>query len=1599
MVCKLSLQACDRGCLKCTAQNECVICDVTNNYYLQSGSCQVASITNCAALSLNGDCLQCGPSYYLDSATKRCVAVGTNSTIANCQVYATSQTCAVCSQNFYISNGQCVAVTNLIANCNVYQKDGVCTQCNSGYIFNLNRDGCVASPSVQGCASYTFLQCQQCKAGYIQNQNMYFNNYSLNSTSLLTQVQRLQAGGLTDWIPLNVCQRVTVQNCLVALTATSCSVCQAGYFLTSTRTCQAYPLPVIEACVTYSSPTTCTSCLTGYYLETANKCTIVPTANLITNCTSYSTSAQNVQCVACVPTKVLLNNACTTDRVDSLNIANCKTVSANADTCSVCNDSYRLTDDGKKCLAVIPNCSTYSSSSTASTAFTCSQCSDGYYINDQSGVTSCVAGTLTGCRVYSSSTTCTTCANNYYLQNGACVAHVSIANCLTTNPTTANQCSVCAPGYYPFAYSMTCQSTPVITNCVSYDASGNCVTCATGYYLSAPTTCTNFLTTNPNCSTWSVANSRCSACQNGFVLNAATGACVVNYDYVTLNCAVQTNGVSFGAGNVASTGCTTCTDNAEPVQIGGSFQCLNTAYATYRGATTFADCLRYTNEAVPRCAQCNGNLLIADISATPTTCAATCDAGKVLVLDNYDGFANACITVNIPNCQIATRIVFGNNDPTSFACVKVTGTDIVPLVADITEDTNLIAFAYGETNPKPANFLYRGFRITPTTVAAAANKETVQANCEIYYLISAGSYGCLRCSFGYSVVVAAASASTTCTALSSCNTSVKYTGFNSYLNTVLSCHACTNDGSNNPRYPNVYLNIADSAPLVWTGTLTASSTSVTCEVAPANAGAGLVANCAVYGKLANAGGVTTVCLACKPGYYSTAPDASTKAITTCTLIPNCDATVTQTIANRCSSCVQPSGASTQRYAFSNSELNVCNPTTVANCLIATGAAVNGQYPCTVCRYGYFLNIDGVCEKLYLARCSDSSSNTFPTVTAVNLPTYNVLRYSGFTLGCAACSSGFTPFMIAASEVQCLKSDYVAANTYALANNFIADCLRYQNSIAAGATAVFRCAACRLPKIPTFDLTFCANAITNCQYANSADRTKCAVCVSTHINVGGACVIKSINNCQTYQDTSAGTEQLCFTCNPGFVKSNDSRTCTAGTVTGCQTYTVGDPLMCTACNTGYTLVATASNRNYCFKINTESGCSALDSGNTGLQGGFYKCSTCVSTNAAGFVLKSYSALPNQSQLAQTLCMPLNPVDKCIKYDTAQTTLNQNSLLCTQCDTNYYLNTSTNTCVARINMSPGCTSYSTTSDTCLVCSTSTYLTADKTTCSTFPNGIVGCSTYSNSTVCTQCTPPRYLANNTCLVSTLIDKCAQYMANYTCGACDSGYFLTNSTYCQAAQASNCYTYASINACASCDPSNPNKGLQTDANGATNCVDKNVANCASSTNQAPFTCLVCNSGFYLGADGTCVSANPIAQCAVYDSSSTCSQCQTNYVLTSDRKACNSTLAAGFVDVNCNAVFVQSNATCAQCSAGSFFANGTCIACSTNTYANGCLNCDPVNQTICYACRPGYYQNQNGTCISVSGQTNGTVTNGTSSASFMTIINLVLGFALILLA
>lgn len=672
-------QQCATGCLRCNSQNQCLLCDITNNFRLVSNSCQLTQQVNCLILAQNGNCVLCSNNYYLDANSQSCLQVQSAKVVANCNYYNGVQACASCNPNYYISNGACVAVTTTVANCRMYNSNGWCSVCAPGYIISGTVNSCLQLPTNNNCLYYTFLSCPACASGYIANQNLYFTNWSNNNFISSNYLNQFIIPN-NYWNSLQVCQLITVQNCLVASAFNVCSQCISGYYLQN-GACFIFPQEVVQYCATYSALRVCIGCSQGYFLSSATLCSpVVP----IANCTSYSGSASTTTCTACSSTFFLTNNACSLRTNQA--ITNCQALSVTADNCATCNTGFVATTDNLACLPSVPNCQSYVASTLTTTAMSCSLCVNLYYVQTVNTLGVCTLGSVPNCLTYTASAnTCSVCANGYYLSGTTCVLHLTIANCATYSTSTANVCSVCNTGYYAFTYASTCvAASATLANCVSYTNDTACATCATGYYKTTTNTCLVLPAGFSNCINYDATGNTCVQCSPGLMLSLGTNKnCTAPLDYVTASCAIYkwANDIAAFTSTLANRlTCKVCNDyNTNLGLLGAESICVNANQLyLYNGFTFTPNCKRFGYNMVKTddivgiahnavdivCMECASGFFLVGYETraylsraipgqTPQlTCSSTCAiSGSTLsaavIPDTYYGFVNVCVPGNV----------------------------------------------------------------------------------------------------------------------------------------------------------------------------------------------------------------------------------------------------------------------------------------------------------------------------------------------------------------------------------------------------------------------------------------------------------------------------------------------------------------------------------------------------------------------------------------------------------------------------------------------------------------------------------------------------------------------------------------------------------------------------------------------------------------------------------------------------------------------------------------------------------------------------------------------------------------------------------------
>jgi hypothetical protein len=1545
-----SRQICGDGCLKCTPSNECLLCDQLSNYYMSSFGCRKSNLKNCSILDYGGKCLLCMPNFYKDS-TKLCVRVDPMRQIANCLIYAASDRCQQCQKGFYSFYQKCLPVLSSINNCELYSGPHSCIQCSNGFAVNPATYRCVAVPELQTCSYFSLLECRACAEGYILNRNLYLTRLE-QQISLISAAVVKNSNKIPEIIANEeVCQQIEVSNCSIVSSSKSCHVCNKGYFLTSQKTCGKYPRPAIKNCLIYDSQKSCSECENSYYLETSTKCTLISAANSITDCLSYSPKSKTITCTRCSESKYLMNGRCDSKRNFSLEIKNCKAHSINSDTCAECDDYFSLIEDGLKCIPARANCSRYIFADDRN-SYICQVCELGFYLVTEGFYERCVIGSIIGCLKFASKDTCIQCDDRaYYLSGEVCLKHNPIYNCLRYKQFNGNECSECVPGYYPFKFLNLCNKVEKIKNCASISSGNTCQMCEAGYSLEG-NTCHQIAYSNSFCETRDELTFKCLRCASGYAMDnsSSNSDCVKNHNYILEMCDKAESGQVLKSSNVPdNSGCRICSPMSYPFDLSLTFSCVSVGLLSKRlEGIVDPFCLKYSSDETPLCMACEGKLVIEEQGVR--SCSANIDIDTddqpeidfsryIIIQDLLDGGINVMVNrsakndLNLLNCR---EVIIGwKNGGVASICIRFTSPDILiqideKVVDNYTIYKNLLS-SYRKTGP-----FYLGYEVyfddsaEQQEISSMINSDL----CELFFK-DAGIKYCAKCQSEWTVIMVDdgnGNKYTDCILIENIfsHSYITEKNYSSSLNRFISNSGCQYGFVNALRLAISDINDIFSIvgfivnePVVQCIKLSDPSVKDDSDSSFVNH----IEGCSFYGVVSvlSENGplvIRKVCLSCSTSYKLSEETG------TCSFIIGCVCNnIKLCPENRCGECSQVSSSNMpEPKALKDYKALECVRVKSENCLFADKIAdQDNKYDCKICKLGYRLNIDKICEINILPNCADEWGKiTFFKMpdqwTEESLSEYYIIKglvqdYKN-PFGCNQCMGGFVLVQMPIGERQCIYSSYVKSNKYIDSQSkYVLNCMKYKNSSPA------LCSACYSGFILTQDGKNCVTSIPGCTIAqNLPNQHLCEASINENLVISDTATKIHIPNCST----TIGSESLgtltCIKCLERYILSDDAKNCFPGFVQGCKYYKDHSPISCKECLDGYALVKAARRSSYCFKIPNESSCKILDTTMEGLQGGFHKCNVCESSEnyvPSAFVI-------NDVIHSQSFCLMLNHIDNCVKYDASSTVVEENTFLCSECKMGYYLENSSNSCILRTNIFPECIVYEINQDKCKNCPISTFITPNGNACERFPTGIQFCAAYSSETECTQCEPPMFLQNLNgsieCLLSELISNCAIYGGNSNCTECEIGYFLANPTLCQKSQAKNCYTYKSLNSCASCDPEKPWLGLKINEEGLANCIEKNVLNCQVSTSEYPFVCVECRAGLYLNDRSECELAYGIDNCEAYESVMTCKRCKRFFILSIDRMSCLSSTSNEFIYPNCVDAHFPKKPVCVRCNPGYFF-------------------------------------------------------------------------------
>jgi hypothetical protein len=1489
--------------------------------------------------------------------------------IEKCIQYTDVETCALCDQNFFLSENKCIAFpTPSVSNCLNYTNEKTCSNCKQK--FYLSQNACLPIEVIEGCIRYSSTSsstvCDSCDQA----------NFLSDSGSCTVRVDSIE-----------------IENCkLFSPTSDKCQECFNGFDLTSDGLACLESVLNCETHVSGTSKTStqlvCQKCNKNAYLVTPESGDPECVLGQISNCVVYNANLN--ECIVCAEKFYLLNDIC----LSHTNIPNCKFYNSETpNMCDVCTGGYFSFELYEVCqeVANIANCIEYSTDGSE-----CYECASGFYLDGNLCVK--MPSALTNC-LMNSGPDCSKCDIGFMLdrlsspQNCVepfdylktnCIFDPSVTSAEWPTTTQANflKCSICFPG--TIAY------TPLNPEAI----------CVKNSQLSL----NQYLTTVQNCFRYgrsydpsSTSGLVCMQCTSDFVINAGYSMNIVQSKPTT--CIIRS------ACNTENG------DNA--IIIDDLFGFVNVCMNSLTSAITDKKCQFYARRTSQNqnlsdfvCLKPTSNYIFqysfqtTIINFEENTVSSTALASTST--DYFQGFND----LDGPN---------GSLFPSSFNW-RGSNQALTLLQKPTPFDNSLnncdIVWNVGEQTVKGSAFK-TGQPYTQITGVKLSCLKCLFGYHPQFTIIDVT---------GNSPTPVCVSMSTTCA-----NPNYRAGGLPTYLVSILSCHSCA-PRNGQKAFPTIvmeYVGLTSSSqkgtflqfslPSIDLNTKTASEIQgFACLAAPKTIATSndqtppennQIEPCEVYGVLSsittsatNPTNTYSYCLACRSGYYPIYLGAPATGIVTgssnhpayivksCQQSNKCENNPPATPYNSCGKCTtsEESNLNPIYYAFSDFRAINCFKSFSKNCFILNfKSPIHSSNPnqCLVCMNGFFLNKDMQCESMLPPHRQNGATfsisyyySQYKTSTvaagfdSVFIRIHYLLSFFGPQYGVSNCEPSYTlasphklnSQLTISADSLCFESSYLSSNVLVSNTVYVLNCLKYSFTQSAALT----CEQCISGYIITADKKNCVEAFSACSVSMDFPKiTSCSTCSNGFLNVGGKCTNQRIPNCSVHLNTANSfiKDKLeCDVCNPGYYLSMDKTKCTEGLIFGCKSYTIGSPLDCISSNPGFALISVADGM-YNYPILKDLNCLALDEDSLYNDPPAVTCLRCASTSTVIRGRISFSDL-NNPKIPATVCMPFNSIDNCLKYDSEKTSFTANTFKCVECITGFYVSESQK-CVLRQIKPANCQVFNIDSDTCNTCKGGTYLSEDERDCLEYPKGIGNCIYYSSLTQCQTCDTGYFLNNNACVRSTPIADCESYKSNRVCQKCASGHFLASPSSCVKATATFCLTYVSASSCESCIP-----GYLLIKNGQNNnCQKATIENCAEIATEADkATCKFCVSKFYLDQNTCSEVENEIFGCLVYDSKTTCSICAGGTSLSFDKKLCDSQIFAEGEDKNCIESLSSDTPFCQICDLGFYFKDGSCVKCGPTGKEEGCWVCNPLSPDSCLFCSSDYFMNEKGTCLSL---------------------------------
>ena len=301
----LPTHLCSIGCLSCTPDSKCLLCDTSNFFFLDesSSSCTFSQIPHCIYARQPGACSFCQSGFLLSEDSASCLELPNGLSIQNCRSYDHNMKCSLCLPTYRLSDGACHFDSQRASGCaSVSDETSDCVECLPGFGFDPQQNACIDRRE-STCLVQRPLVCSQCQDNFFPVETDFYADLSPQSPGEVEWIARIDSALEFNFsldahlasIKNFSCKSTNLENCRKVTREETCAECYDPFVLDSNSgQCESPVYARIPNCAQYFGRGSCLKCESGYFKQSNDECRPVESVD---HCAVYAQAFD--ACVQC----------------------------------------------------------------------------------------------------------------------------------------------------------------------------------------------------------------------------------------------------------------------------------------------------------------------------------------------------------------------------------------------------------------------------------------------------------------------------------------------------------------------------------------------------------------------------------------------------------------------------------------------------------------------------------------------------------------------------------------------------------------------------------------------------------------------------------------------------------------------------------------------------------------------------------------------------------------------------------------------------------------------------------------------------------------------------------------------------------------------------------------------------------------------------------------------------------------------------------------------------------------------------------------------------------------------------------------------------